>query len=217
MKKILSSLLLLFLFFTSAGLALGSAPQAKTLRGISIHPPASSVLVGSSESFEIKGYYSDYSDYRTGEKIAQWSISAPIGTISESGVFTATKPGTAEIIATMDKLTATARITVTTEVNNTTPPTPMGLRITEITTNSAIADWDASGIPEEYVVSLGTDENASNGGIPWRVTKPYKVRWTIPIARKLPSGEIFYIKVLAFNRFGFSRYCQPVSFTTRSK
>ena len=80
--------------------------------------------------------------------------------------------------------------------------------------SSATAVWKIPDSSIYYILSIGTDKDASNGGTPYIVEKPHRVTWNEPSMDDLKAGTTYYIKLAAFNDYGLSDWSKPVQFTT---
>ncbi|MFC1767758.1 fibronectin type III domain-containing protein [Candidatus Margulisiibacteriota bacterium] len=174
------------------------------------------ILLGTSQTLEASGMYEDEKEYSSHTDLPAWEIQGNAGTVSKNGIFKALKAGTAEVRAYKDGKAVSLTITVTTESLHTPPQMPTGLKVTDIEESSAIALWDDPTAEETYyILSIGTDNSASNGGVPYMVQKPYRVNWDPSASEKLKQGTTYYIKLAAFNEYGLSDWSDPVSFTTK--
>lgn len=213
MKKLIFSLLILA--------SIASLSYADRIKWFDISyadksPGEMHILTGSTVQFGAYGRYADR-DYFSKDEQPIWSTSNYwIADINDRGQLRAIQPGTVEVYATKDGLTASLTVIITTNEAESMPPVPTGLRITDITSTSAMVTWDNAKYNNEivYLLSIGMDEKAEDGGLPVRVEKPYMIKWNVPVSHKLRSDTTYYIKLKVFSPFGASDWTKPVSFTT---
>ncbi len=174
-------------------------------------------LVGTNITLEAMGAYNKagFKEYSSKDDPCTWSTSNALVHINDKGEFYCKQAGTVQVFATKGGKTAMLTLNITTEPSEAMPEPPKGIVITNITSKSASVTWDNAkykGI--SYLVSIGNDEKADNGGIPRLANKPYKLTWNIPVSRGLKSDQTYYIKVKALNKYGSSDWSKPVKFIT---
>jgi hypothetical protein len=174
------------------------------------------VLAGSTTQLGASGRYKD-ADFSSKDSQPSWSTNNyNIADINERGQLQALRPGTVKVFATKDKLTAAITVIITTNEAEAMPPTPTGLKVTNITATTATLTWDNAKYSPgtEYLLSIGVDENAEKGGLPVRVKTPYSLKWNLPFASKLHGDTEYYVKLKAYNNYGMSDWTKPVKFKT---
>jgi hypothetical protein len=214
MKKFLS-LCLLALFLVSPAYCENLKYIGISLFGKSVDEI--NALVGTTITLEATGAYntSGFKEYSSKNDPCTWSTSNAIVHINDKGEFYCKQAGTVKIFATKGGKSAMLTLNITTEPSEAMPEPPKGIIITNITSKSASVTWDSAkykGI--SYLVSIGNDESADNGGLPRMANKPYKLTWNIPVSRGLKNDQTYYVKVKAVNKYGSSDWSKSVKFKT---
>lgn len=181
----------------------------KTLSGISVSPSSVVTTIESTVQFTAVGHYSDGS---SAVITPNWIAPNGLGTISTSGLFTASGIGYGLIRATQSGITGSSSIVVNDKY--TAPPTtPTGITSSNVTNTSATVTWDAVATAVGYVFSYGTDASATSLGT-IEVAAP-----SINLA-SLSASTKYYVKVLAFNNYNNHRVMSSFSgisnFTTKA-
>lgn len=126
------------------------------LAALVVQPGALSLYRNGTARFTFKAVDAAYNAVPLTSGQVNWSITAPIGTIDDTGRFTATAPGTAQVVATANGVTGSTPITV---LDDRTAPVAAPPRVS-LPVNSAIGtgitlsiDWEAAAESGSGVVS----------------------------------------------------------------
>lgn len=183
-----------------------SGGEEKTLTEIAVTPSSVVTTIEATTQFSAIGHYSDGS---SGSITPTWIAPSGLGSISATGLFTASGIGLGLIRATKDGITGSSSIVVNDKYSP-PPSVPTGIASLDVTNTSATITWETVSSAEGYVLSYGTDENATNLGTE-ETTVPY-----VNISGLLETTK-YYVKVLAFNhKRSMSNFSSIRSFTTKA-
>jgi len=124
------------------------APPELILTTINVTPESAALTLGSTQQFASSGIFS------AGSQIIQsinpsWEVVGGIGSISSSGLFTASAAGSGEIIARMGSIEGQAQVTVYVPPDVTPPAKPTGFNAAGGINSSALT-WTLNPEPDLY-------------------------------------------------------------------
>ena len=210
MKKLLAFLFVVLIIVSSA---YGTDLKYLVIKGSHVL----NLLAGTTETLEAFGAYNtkDFKEYTSKDDPPIWSTSNLLINISEKGGFYCKNSGTVNVFATKGGRSDFIILNITTDASQARPEPPSGITATNITSNSATITWDDSKVRgTQYILKIGLDETAEQGGIPYMVEKPYILTWNIPRTGKLRSKTAYYIKMQSMNEYGSSGWSKPVKIET---
>jgi hypothetical protein len=188
----------------NAILLLSSVPTGPPSQLV-IRPPASTLYVGEKVSFDVKAMDAAYNGVPVPDSGAVWSLTSGPGTLSPTGVYSATDPGAASLSVSAIGLTAQLPVTVQPD---TVAPVVGGTPISRLTAQTTLT---SKAVPLTVTWPAATDrgtgvaryevQRSADGGSTWSAvkvsapTKPAAIVYVEP-------GDLARVRVRAVDRVG---------------
>ncbi|HSO29627.1 MAG TPA: phosphodiester glycosidase family protein [Candidatus Sulfomarinibacteraceae bacterium] len=172
------------------------------LAALAVRPGSRSVYRNATVDFTFLGMDSGYNAVPLTAGQVGWSVTAPIGTIDGAGRFTATTPGTGQVVATADGVTGSAPITV---LDDTTAPVASAPRVSipvDVAIGSGVTvsiAWDAAVETESGVVSYELQRSVN--GKAW-TTMPKASAAAMSTTLTMPRDRTYQFQVRAVDLAG---------------